>query len=227
MFRRTLVQVLIYSLAVQPLFWTVQPVYAANGTIPLAGLSAEAFGAGSSSTGKSAGEAGEGTSLADESAVYQASTADELGLAVAVGFADSTSASADFPTPWQGSPNVVFVGAGAPMDAGAIRLDNLSGAPLTVDSVEVDLQRSNAVFSLWPAFTIPAGGSAVLTQTAPGNFDTSAFPLVACGEVLPPGESRIPRITLTAGGGTVTLLDTAHVLDTGGFDASCRGNESL
>src|SRR5262249_1092157 len=61
----------------------------------------------------------------------------------------------------------------------------------------------------------------------PGNFDTSAFPIVPCGGTLAAGETRIPNITVTIGGTPQAFMDTAHVLDTGGFDLSCRGNESL
>ncbi len=156
-----------------------------------------------------------------------ANPADPSALAVSVGYADGTTPSPQHPTPWQGSPNVTYVGGGAPVRAGAIRLDNPTGSPVTVDGVTVDLQRANAVFSLWRNFTIPAWGSAILTQTAPGNFNTSAYPIVSCGGSLAPGETRVPKITVAAGGGVATFLDTAHVLDTGGFDASCRGNESL
>ncbi|HMC21315.1 MAG TPA: hypothetical protein VKL19_05680, partial [Thermoanaerobaculia bacterium] len=153
--------------------------------------------------------------------------ADASALDVFVGFADSSSASANYPTPWQGSPNVVYLGGGTPVDAGAIRLDNTSGVPIAIDSVSVDLQRANAQFSLWQNFTIPARGSAVLTQTQPGNFDTSAYPIVQCGGTLDAGETRIPKITVTIAGTPASFIDTAHVLDTGGFDLSCRGNESL
>lgn len=146
---------------------------------------------------------------------------------VFAGFADNSSPSINFPTPWQGSPNTIFIGGGAPVDAGTIRLDNSSGAPLTIDSVSVDLQRSNAQFNLWGSFTIPANGSAILTQTQPGNFDTSAFPIVPCGGTLDPNETRVPTITVTIAGTPQTFVDTAHTLDTGGFDLSCRGNESL
>ena len=149
------------------------------------------------------------------------------GLEVFAGFADSSSPNANFPTPWQGAPNTIFIGGGSPVTAGALRLDNTSGAPLTIDSVSVDLQRSNAQFNLWGSFTIPANGSAILTQTQAGNFDTSAFPIVACGGTLAADETRIPTITVTIGGTPQAFVDTAHTLDTGGFDLSCRGNESL
>src|SRR5262249_4401014 len=140
---------------------------------------------------------------------------------------DSSSASANFSTPWQGSPNVVFIGNGTPVNAGAIRIDNPGSTPLTIDNVSVDLQRPTAQFNLWGSFIIPAGGSAILTQTQPGNFDTSSFPIVLCGGTLAAGETRIPTVTVTIGGTPQTFQDTGHVLDTGGFDLSCRGNESL
>lgn len=149
------------------------------------------------------------------------------GLDVSVAFADNATPSASFPTPWQGAPNVLYLGGGTPVNAGAIRIDNTSGAPVPVDRVTVDLQRGNAVFSLWENFVIPANGSAILTQTVPGNFDTSAYPIVACGETLPAHDPRVPKITVTIAGAAQSFLDSAHVLDTGGFDSSCRGNESL
>ncbi|MEO8379140.1 MAG: Ig-like domain-containing protein [Acidobacteriota bacterium] len=148
------------------------------------------------------------------------------GLDVSVAFADSATSSADFPTPWQGAPNVLYLGGGTPVNAGAIRIDNTSGAAVPIERVSVDLRRGNAVFSLWTNFVIPAHGSAILTQTAPGNFDTSAYPLVACGETLP-ANAGVPKISVTIAGTTESFLDSAHVLDTGGFDSSCRGNESL
>lgn len=163
----------------------------------------------------------------EEPSSLNAAVGDPSALSVAVGFADSSSPSAAFPTPWQGAPNVVYIGGGAPLDAGAIRLDNTANAPLAVDRVSVDLKRAGAQFALWPPFTIPARGSAILTQTLPGNFDTSAYPIVPCGGTLPDGDPRVPTVTVTIGGAPVTFLDTAHVLDTDGFDASCRGNESL
>jgi len=146
-----------------------------------------------------------------------------------VAYADGSSSTPNFPAPWQNSPNIVFIGGGSPLNAGAIRLDNLTGAPLVIDNVSVDLTRPGPVFNLWGSFTIPAQGSAILTQTQPGNFDTSAFPIVAtCGGTPAPGDTRIPQIAVTIGGVAQTFADAAHVLDTGGFDfGNCRGNESM
>jgi uncharacterized repeat protein (TIGR01451 family) len=149
-------------------------------------------------------------------------------LQVSVGFADSTSASANFPEPWnEPNPLVRFVGGGATYRAGAIRLDNPTGSDISLDSVTVDLGRPGPVFSLWKNVVVPAFGSAILTQTAAGNFNTSASPIVSCGQTLSANEARIPKITLTIGGSGTDYMDTAHVLDTGGFDSSCRGNQSL
>jgi len=46
------------------------------------------------------------------------------GLAVSVGYADDLRANPNFPVPWQGSPNTVFIGQGPGFDSGAIRIDN-------------------------------------------------------------------------------------------------------
>ena len=148
-------------------------------------------------------------------------------LGVSVGYADNLRANSNFPVPWQGSPNVMFLGGGVSFDAGAVRLDNLSDAPLTIDSVVIDLGRPGPTFNLWGSFTIPAHNSAILTQTAEFNLDTSDFPLVGCGQSLSPNETRIPKVTVTIAGVGNTFLDTGHILDTGGFDLACEGNESL
>jgi RHS repeat-associated protein/uncharacterized repeat protein (TIGR01451 family) len=150
------------------------------------------------------------------------------GLAVSVGFADSSSPTANFPVPWQGPSNIVFLGGGTTFRAGAMRLDNASGSDIVVDKVTVNLGRPGPTFQLWSNFTVPANGSAILTQTADNNFNTSAAsPIVTCGQPLAQGETRVPTITVTMGGTDFPFSDTAHVLDTGGFDSSCRGNQSL
>jgi RHS repeat-associated protein/uncharacterized repeat protein (TIGR01451 family) len=154
--------------------------------------------------------------------------ASNAGLAVSVGFADNSSTSSNFPVPWQGSSNIVFIGGGSAFHAGAMRLDNTSGSDIVVDKVTVNLGRPGPAFQLWSNFTVPSNGSAILTQTADNNFNTSAAsPILTCGQSLAQGETRIPTITVTIGGTDFPFSDTAHVLDTGGFDSSCRGNQSL
>ncbi|HEY6909571.1 MAG TPA: Ig-like domain-containing protein [Myxococcales bacterium] len=152
---------------------------------------------------------------------------DASALGVYVGYADNLRASPAFPVPWQGSPNVLFIGSSSPFDAGAIRLDNPTASPVAVDSVVVDLQRPGPTFNLWGSFTIPPQSSAILTQTTQFNFDTSDFEIVGCGGTVSAGDPRVPRVTVTAGGVSSAFLDTGHVLDTGGFDLACIGNESL
>src|SRR5262244_3257917 len=97
------------------------------------------------------------------------------GIDVFVGYADSVRPSVFFPTPWLGDPGILDVGhaMGQIFDAGAIRIDNNTGAALTVDNVTVDGFANGARFSLWGSFTIPSGMKAILTQTVGENFDTS------------------------------------------------------
>ena len=150
-----------------------------------------------------------------------------VALAVHVGYADDLRASANFPVPWAGSPNVVYIGTPSPLDAGAIRLDNNTDAPMPVDNVTVDLGRPGPTFNLWGSFIVPAHGSVILTQTQQFNFDTSDFPIAGCGATLVAGDPRVPRVIVTSAGVATTYFDTGHILDTGGFDLACRGNESL
>jgi RHS repeat-associated protein len=165
------------------------------------------------------------------------------GLAVFVGYADNTRPHPAFPVPWQGDPNVLFIGGAPPFDAGAVRLDNPGPNPLAVDSVVVDLQRIEPhpvdprlpppVFNLWGSFVIPAHGSAILTQTAFINFDTSDYPISGAPVffcIAPdPNDPQIPKITVTIGGQPASYLDTAHIIDTFGVDRNACGhaNESL
>jgi hypothetical protein len=154
--------------------------------------------------------------------------AQDSTLEISVGFADNSSTSANFPEPWNETNSLVnFVGSGTVYHAGAIRLDNPGSLPVTVDSVKVDLGRPGPVFQLWQNIVVPAGGSTILTQTQDGNFNTSASPIVGCGLPLAVDETRIPKINITVAGTSTDYTDTAHVLDTGGFDSSCRGNQSL
>jgi RHS repeat-associated protein len=150
-----------------------------------------------------------------------------VALSVYVAYADNLRATAAFPNPWAGSPNVVFLGGGPVYDAGALRFDNGTDAPIAVDRVSVDLQRPGPVFSPWGSFTVPAHGSVILTQSGLFDFDTSDFPIVGCGGTLPPHDPRVPKVTVTVGGVATDYFDTGHILDTGGYDLACPGNESL
>jgi len=149
-------------------------------------------------------------------------------ISVYVGYADNLRPSGFFPNPWQGSPNTVFIGGGGTFDAGAVRIDNTGSSLITIDSVSVDLQRPGPVFNLWGSnIIVPAGFSLILTQSVCcSNFDTSDSPFEPCGVVAAVGQSPFPAISVTIGGVTQRFNDTAHVLDTLGYDLACQGNES-
>jgi hypothetical protein len=144
----------------------------------------------------------------------------QCAVGVFVGYADTVHPSGGLPSPWNGAPNTTFVGDGGPYDAGAIRIDNLTTAPITVSSVSVTA--NNQSFSLWGSFTIPAGGSVILTQTSnhcPGtsscsDFDTSETG-AACGQT---PTSAAPTVTLVIGTASETLSDSGRVLDTNGIN---------
>jgi hypothetical protein len=169
--------------------------------------------------------------------VRAAGTTGPGGLLVSVGYAEDKETNnpdpAAFPVPWAGSPNVVFLGnpvVGASQcgvlascfDAGAIRLDNPTGADIAVSDVTVDDHSSltgGKVFDLWGAFVVPAGHSVILTQNPPGanpsfdNFDTSSYPGNQCTPI-----TVAPTVTITVSGVPTTLADSTHLLDTGGID---------
>jgi RHS repeat-associated protein len=159
------------------------------------------------------------------------------GLAVFVGYADDVRANPNFPVPWKGSPNTTFIGGGASFDAGAIRLDNNTSAPILIDGVFVTVPgwttsdhrdaQGNGIADLWGSFTIPPNSTVILTQTGEFNFDTSDFGVRGCGDTLANGQPPIPTVRVTIAGTPTTFSDTAHVLNTGGFDLACRSNESL
>ncbi|HLQ33062.1 MAG TPA: hypothetical protein VK457_10265, partial [Chloroflexota bacterium] len=90
---------------------------------------------------------------------------------VSVAYADThhPPSKGQFPSPWFGSPNIVFVGTTTnDWDAGTIKIDNTTGASLTV-SVTVTI--GSASYSLWGSSnTIPSGNSLILTQTDDVNL---------------------------------------------------------
>ncbi len=147
---------------------------------------------------------------------------DTSGLSVYVGYADGLRpAGSVFPFPWAGSPNVTFVGGtGSGYDAGAVRFDNTTDAPIDLDSVTVDIGSVHT--DIWGAHRIvPAHGSLILTQTFDYNFDSSDF-LSSCG----PNNGLIPKINVTIAGARTTYSDTDQILNTKGIDLACFGNEA-
>ena len=159
-------------------------------------------------------------------------TATGPAFAVYVGYYDTHHA--DFPqpkpNPWQGSPGIVFVGVPDPgttadWDSSAVRLDNLSGVPLTNVAVTVDVGSRH--YALWGTNTIPAGQSLILTQTVFENFDGSDLgnsagcygcdPALCVTQV----QATIPVVHVTVNGGvTVNFVDSQQVLNTRGVDGA-------
>ena len=150
---------------------------------------------------------------------------------VQVGYADGLRGSPNFPSIWHGDPGVHFFGffnppddAGA--DAGAIRIVNNGGTAITIDSFSVDGFENSASFALWSGdlpFVLPAGDSAIFTETAFNNFDSSDQPIHGL-----PGSSFKPVVHITVDGAAAAFTDVGQVLNTGGFDLALLGtNEAL
>jgi PKD repeat protein len=144
--------------------------------------------------------------------------AQPLTLPVSVGYADNSlvhqaGVPGSFPSPWVGSPSVAYVGTSSDIDAGAIKIDNPTGA--AVPCISVRVQIGGVTFDLWKNHTAPAHGSLILTETAHQNFDTSdTSDQGPCGA---PSASQ-PVVTVWSPGGVATHTDTGQVLNTGGVD---------
>lgn len=159
---------------------------------------------------------------------------------VFVGYADNLRADpANFPTPWDGAPQVVFAGCtpNCVFDAGAVRLVDNAPIAVTVDSVIVKL--GTCTWDLWPHGTVlQPDQQLIVTQTTTddssdcagttGGLDTSDVGPNGGGTTCVP-DGLIPEVDTTIDGTTSAFKDTGQVLNTGGVDrAACAGgpNES-
>ena len=121
--------------------------------------------------------------LALVAALLVAVTASAGTIVVYVGYADNLRASGFFPTPWLGDPGVVSqTPSGQSLDTGAVRLDNNTGAAVTISGFTVTLG-GGQVFNIWSPLTIPNGGIGIFTQTGSYNFDSSDFGLFGASAV--------------------------------------------
>ncbi|GAA1993706.1 Ig-like domain-containing protein [Catenulispora subtropica] len=161
-------------------------------------------------------------------------------VAVELGYADDLRANpANFPTPWNGSPGVVFNGCtgSCSFDGGAIRFINNTGIQVHVDYVKVHF--GTCTFDLWNKnVPLDPGQSLIDTQTisgpsggcpADGSFDTSDVgPNGAnwSGHCDQSGVTPVVEFSVDGQPGSVT--DSGQILNTKGVDgASCgMGNES-
>ncbi len=132
------------------------------------------------------------------------------------------------PNPWQGSPNVVFVGTpddpnSGGWDTSALRIDNLTGSSLSGVVATVDIGTHH--YALWGTRTIPAGYRLLLAQTAFENFDGSDTNPAGCfscnpNDCLTKVVSTVPVIHVTVNGTTTDYPDTGQVLNTNGADGA-------
>jgi hypothetical protein len=150
-----------------------------------------------------------------------------------VGYGDGLRPSPLFPSPWQGSPNIIFQGTnttgGSGNDAGAILIQNTSGSALTINSVSATINgAATAPGWVFPVI-IPAGEGLILTQTANYNFDTSDVqPIEPFGTAASGCASGCPVVAINWSTGSGSFNDVNHVLDTLGYDFAANGaNESF
>lgn len=132
------------------------------------------------------------------------------------------------PSPWQGSPNTVFVGiadnSAGDWDTSAVRVDNTSGSSL---AVTVTVTIGKRTFDLWGQRVIPAGQSLVLAQMGFETFDGSDTGNAGCYGCDPTlcitdVDPTVPIINVTVGGVLNRYYDRGQVLNTGGADlAGC------
>ena len=176
-------------------------------------------------------------------------------VTVFVGYADNLRPSGFFPSPFCGDASVTVCQA-APlvpggMDAGAIRILDTSGAPITISNLTVTINPGTGpiVFTLWSTATINPSDNAVFGQTGSFNFDTSDFgflgavgidashPLGGCTN---PGAltsaqaaeciANEPIVSFLANGTPLSFTDKGTILNTFGYDfinGSSDGNESI
>src|SRR5438270_2723980 len=165
-------------------------------------------------------------------------------LKLFVAYADNLRANPiNFPTPFESSPGVTFIGAGpsdpggAGWDSGAIMIQNPNSTAQSLSDVSVNLNRpgdgpggtNGPVYDLWgSSITVKAHGTTILAQTSGNNFDTSdSAGIEPCGTAAPASfDPPLVTITPTVGSPT-TFTDGGHVLDTSGYDSACLGNESI
>jgi hypothetical protein len=185
----------------------------------------------------------------EQSSVPQGSTAvtpphgGQLTPKVFAGYADGfrKRGKTSAPSPWQGSPGVIFKGCNyflhdrCPLtprgfdiyDAGAIRIDNTTGAKLTVTKASVVI--GSCTFRPWPGLkvTLRAGKQLILTQTGGRpqchttgdklNFDTSDTNHSCTRDHL------IPVLHVTIDGVKESFADRSQILNTGGRDPGGHG----
>lgn len=100
---------------------------------------------------------------------------------VYVGYADNLRPSGFFPAVWLGGSNVVSESSAAQsFDSGAVRIDNNTGASITITNFTVWVANAGT-FSIWAPLTIANGQTGIFTQTTSYNFDSSDYGIFGGG----------------------------------------------
>jgi hypothetical protein len=147
---------------------------------------------------------------------------------VDVGYADDTHVGSFFPSPWGVGGTVQYQnGMTTGVDAGAIKINNTGVTSISIDDLTIDGFGDGAVFHIWGSNGgggILAGGqvlapgmSAIFTQTAQYNFDSS--------DDQGSNTSAIPVVHVTIDGVAAAYMDTAQILNTEGTDHLASSNE--
>lgn len=155
-----------------------------------------------------------------------AAAAQAGSISVYVGYVDNLRASGFFPTVWLGNTNVVSqTPTGQSLDSGAVRIDNNTGAPITISNFSVYFPNVAGTFSLWNSLTIGNGQTGIFTQTSSYNFDTSDFGIFG---VAPP-PSLAPNNYL--GNGNTSLIggcsSSAALIALAGDTALCTAADPV
>jgi len=217
---------LTFSKVSGPAFMTVTTTNATTGNIHLAPGTSEPAGTSTATV-----RASDGSLSNDKTLTITVNAAPSPGALVAVYVGYYDTHHYDYlkpkPSPWRGSPNVVFVGTqdGGTTDSwdtSALRVDNLSGSSITVGAT-VDIGTHH--YALWSPQTVPAGWALVLAQTALENFDGSDTNPAGCYGCNPDlcttmVSHTIPVVNLTVNGVTTAYPDSGQVLNTKGADGA-------
>jgi PKD repeat protein len=160
--------------------------------------------------------------------VSATSSSNGAQVAVYAGYYDTHHANTQpKPSPWMGSPNVVFEGtpdsSSGGWDTSGVRIDNLTATSLPFVSVTVDIGTHH--FALWNTTSLAAGQTLIVAQTAYENFDgsdTNPAGCYGCDPTLCTTEvqSTVPVVHVTVDGVTTNYPDPNQVLSTRGVDAA-------
>lgn len=152
---------------------------------------------------------------------------------VGVGYADGLrpNPTSAFPAPWRGDPGVHFLGQAdstASFDCGVVCIKNIGTTNVVLDpGIKIDGFQDGSTFQLWDGMigtglTIAPGDQAILAQTSMYDFDSSDK---TNGTQSSPDNAQ-PKIHASFDGGatTATYVDSAQVLNTGGYDIAAYIN---